>query len=399
MDPVFGKQGTLLHFGAMCNAASVAIETLEMQTEAGASFDLLNFSVRITLHAILLALFSYESDLFDSERKHDQKDVEVSWASKKVLEEAVKRVYLPKSLKRVRGDNGWQDAAKVFHHRLSTIIDERKRSLLACAKPKNDILQQMLGQGMLQQGTTEENEHLIQQLTLLIIAGHETTGSSIAYVFDTLAKNPEIQSKVAAEAHHAGFCGKVEAILPEQLKKLVYTEQVIMESLRMNPPATTLLRIARKDMTISASNGKKYQIKKGDSGSILISSLHGNRKFWPEPNRFDPERFSSEQKAARHPYAFLPFATGPRGCLGRMFALQELKLFVATLVGRFHFLPGSPYTHGSFSLLWHNDEAAECERVGDPQRRCCASEYCASTCCSRVSSELDGHLHRTSNER
>lgn len=346
MDPVFGKQGVEQHFHSMCLAANSAIESLKHKSSRGESFNLLDFSVRATLHAILMAMFSHESDLF-ALRVSEQTDMELSRVSKTILEESVMRAYLPKSVKKVRGDAGWQDAAKIFQKRLGSIIDERREP---DAKAKHDILQQMIQGGMPGDESDDEINHLIHQLSLLIIAGHETNGSSIAYIFDTIARHPDIQMKIAAEAQEAGLGDDLSKVNSDAVKQLKYTDMVISESMRLNPPATALLRIAREDCTVMASTGNKFEIKKGDSASVLISSLHHNPLFWPELEQFKPERFTPQEKKTRHSYAYLPFAAGARGCLGRMFAMQELRLFVAAFTLRFHFIPCNSSTSHYYGL-------------------------------------------------
>ena len=117
------------------------------------------------------------------------------------------------------------------------------------------------------------------------------------------------------------------------LGQLKYCYQVIQENLRMIPPAPGLRKTATEDTSL----GGKYEVKKGEQIIVMLFALHHNPAVWPDPEKFDPDRFSEENSKDRNRCAWLPFSIGPRGCIGQQLSLMEQKIFLATVFRRFKF--------------------------------------------------------------
>jgi cytochrome P450 len=175
-----------------------------------------------------------------------------------------------------------------------------------------------------------DDRQLRDEVITLYLAGHETTASLLSWALYLLARHPQIQARVIAEVD-ARLSDEVPSL--EQLKGLQYTLQVIQEVLRLYPPAWTIARNAVADDQVMG-----YQVPAG--AMVLISPYFAHRleAFWPEPLRFDPERFSPQAVAARHPFAYFPFSLGPRICIGMQFSLHEARLVLAMLLRRFEML-------------------------------------------------------------
>ena len=123
------------------------------------------------------------------------------------------------------------------------------------------------------------------------------------------------------------------AVTLQDLQKLPYTEMVIKETLRMYPPAYALsARVPTENITVLGQT-----ITPRQAAMVSPYAMHHNPRYWPEPERFDPERFSSEQERARHKYAYIPFGAGSRVCIGNVFAMMEAQLLLATMMQHYDF--------------------------------------------------------------
>jgi cytochrome P450 len=115
------------------------------------------------------------------------------------------------------------------------------------------------------------------------------------------------------------------------LEAMPYVEQVFKESLRLYSPIHSLSRVALEECELGG-----YSVPKGATVMVSLYASHRLPKYWPEPERFDPERFSAAQNSARHRFAYLPFAAGHRNCIGALLAVIEAKLIIAQIARRFN---------------------------------------------------------------
>jgi unspecific monooxygenase len=161
----------------------------------------------------------------------------------------------------------------------------------------------------------------------MITAGHETTAVALFWALYLVAITPEVQGRIVEEVANLDL-GPDSA--NEVLPKLVYTRAVVQETLRLYPPAFTLVRQARR-----ADDAGGIDIPA--SAIVFISPwvLHRHRRRWAEPERFDPARFLPGAPAPDR-FAYLPFGIGPRVCIGAQFALTEAILVLAGMVRTFH---------------------------------------------------------------
>nr|CAI5838124.1 unnamed protein product [Callosobruchus analis] len=121
--------------------------------------------------------------------------------------------------------------------------------------------------------------------------------------------------------------GPHETVRPLHLRKLHYTERVIKETLRMFSIATFFARHVTEDLDLG-----DLVIPKGTNIGLAVSRIHSNEAYWPEPSKFDPDRFLPENAAKRHPFAYLPFSAGPRNCIGWRYAMMSMKTLLANIV-------------------------------------------------------------------
>lgn len=173
-------------------------------------------------------------------------------------------------------------------------------------------------------GATADPERIGDQVATIIVAGHETTAAALFWTHYLLARHPDAQERLAAEiARHRPNAENAA----EVLSRLTYTRAVIDEALRLYPPAFV---IARQALDEDVADG--IPVRKGALVLVAPWVLHRHRRFWSAPQRFDPSRFLPGAPAPpRHVY--MPFGAGPRTCVGAPFALTELVLVVATIIG------------------------------------------------------------------
>lgn len=173
---------------------------------------------------------------------------------------------------------------------------------------------------------------LRDNLLTFIVAGHETTALTLAWALYLVAFDQGAQERARAEAR--GVLGTRAAAVAD-LPALPHVRRIVDETLRLYPPAAFLSRTARARDTLCGR-----EVRPGDTVMLPIYALHRNHLLWPDPHRFDPDRFADAKAIDR--FAYLPFGGGPRICIGASFALQEAVIVLATLLARFRFtsVPG-----------------------------------------------------------
>jgi cytochrome P450 len=176
------------------------------------------------------------------------------------------------------------------------------------------------------------DEQARDEVMTLFMAGHDTTAAALAWVWHVLAAYPVVQARVIQE---------VDAVLnghdPEaaDVPRLDYLNRVIQETLRLYPPAIGVFtRTAATDVEIGG-----YVLAKGSLVQILSYVTHRDPRWFPDPERFDPDRFLPERVQALPQFAYFPFGGGPRVCIGQGFAMTEIVLVVATMLRQLRVFP------------------------------------------------------------
>ena len=167
------------------------------------------------------------------------------------------------------------------------------------------------------------------EILTLFTAGHETTAAALAWALILITQDRAVYDRLRAEVD---ALGRVPTY--EDLPKLPIAARVFKESLRLYPPVYVFSRVAVVDTSLGG-----HRIPKGTLVLVSPYAIHRRDEVWPEPRRFDPERFLPEHEATRDRFAFLPFGAGPRTCLGIHFGLMEGPLVLATLLHHVEFEP------------------------------------------------------------
>ena len=207
-----------------------------------------------------------------------------------------------------------------------SIIRERRASKAAA----NDLLQRLLD-AQDEAGTHMDDDQLRDEIMTLFLAGHETTANALTWTWYLLAQNPEVEQALAAELEKV-LGGRAPALA--DLPRLPYVEMVLKESMRLYPPAWGIGRRAIEGFELGG-----FRIPAGTNVFIMQWLTHRDARFFPEPERFDPERWRDDpvRKGKIPRFAYFPFGGGPRVCIGAGFAMMEATLLLATIAQRYRF--------------------------------------------------------------
>lgn len=176
-------------------------------------------------------------------------------------------------------------------------------------------------------GDAMSERELIDEVMTLVVAGHETTASGLNWTWYLLSQHPDVDAKL-----HAELAATPEQAAPSltQVESLAYTRQVVNEALRLYPPGWLLSR-----RTIGPDVLCGYEIPAGTSVMLSPYLLHRHPRYWKDPDAFLPERFAPEHEAERPRFAYMPFAAGPRHCIGETLALYEMLMHLYKVARRY----------------------------------------------------------------
>ncbi|XP_040833774.1 cytochrome P450 4A4-like isoform X2 [Ochotona curzoniae] len=198
------------------------------------------------------------------------------------------------------------------------------------SKRRLDFLDILLFAKM-EDGSSLSDEDLRAEVDTFMFEGHDTTASGISWILYALAAHPEHQQRCREEIQ--SILGDGASISWDHLDKMPYTTMCIKEALRIYPPVPSITKKLSKPVTFP--DGRS--LPKGIILMLSIYGLHHNPNVWQNPEVFDPSRFAPDSD--RHSHAFLPFSGGSRNCIGKQFAMNELKVAVALTLLRFELLP------------------------------------------------------------
>jgi cytochrome P450 len=188
----------------------------------------------------------------------------------------------------------------------------------------DDILSRLVEATRDEPNADAGRQRMRDELVTLLLAGHETTASTLSWTFYLLDRHPEVWERLRAEV--VEVLGDRQPTY-EDLHRLKYTTMVIQEVMRLYPPVWLLPREAREADEIGG-----YHVAAGADVLICPYTLHRHPDFWAEPDRFDPDRFEPGRATGRPRYAYIPFGAGPRVCVGSSLGLLEATIVTASVV-------------------------------------------------------------------
>lgn len=207
---------------------------------------------------------------------------------------------------------------------VQAMIDERRQQ----PEQRNDLLSLLLA-AKDDEGRGMSDQQVLAESVTLFAAGHETTAVTLTWAFYLLSRHPEAYARLMQEVDEV-LGGRTATYA--DLQRLPYTAQVIKEVMRLYPPADTIARNVVNDFDLGG-----YQITGWNPVIVSIYALHRRADYFPQPDAFQPERWTAEFERSLPRYAYMPFGGGPRVCIGNHFATMEAQLLLATISQHAHF--------------------------------------------------------------
>jgi cytochrome P450 len=341
-QPAFHPQRVAGYASSMTHFAS----QLRDRWTDGQTIDLHEQMMQLTLSVVAKTLFDADVES-DVAALGQAMDVSVRMFTRAMIPfgRLLNRLPLPSNFR------FWK-ARKLLWNKIAEFIKQRRDSGI----DRGDLL------SMLLRATDAEGDHtgmtdvqLRDECITLFTAGHETTANALTFTWYLLAGHPEIESRMLDELNTV-LGGRLPTA--EDVPRLTYTRAVIAESMRLYPPAWAIGREVSRDVEIAG-----YQLPR--KAIVLLTQwvTHRDERFWPDPLKFDPDRWLG--KTDRPRYAYFPFGGGSRACIGEAFAWMEAIVLLTTLVQRWRLelLDPKPIDlHPTITLRPRNGVAAKLKR-------------------------------------
>jgi cytochrome P450 len=312
MQPVF-QRSNLVTLVPEIEKAGQNLLTRWRSLGDGAEVNLAQEMMRLTLEVITQTMFS--TSVLD-------KIAELAPALDTVLRYAARTIVNPLSLPLAiptRANLEFKRANALLDGLIYGIIEQRRHQ----ASLKQDLLSMLLA-ARDDEASEMTNQQVRDELITIFSAGHETTANLLSWAIYHVTKQPEILAKMQAEIQEV-LQGQPPSVA--DLPRLVYTRAVLNETLRHRPPAGLMSRKLIQDTELDGC-----QLKAGHLVLFNIYNLHHHADFWQEPEQFDPERFMATESRR---FAYMPFGTGERICIGNHFALLESQLLLSMIMQQF----------------------------------------------------------------
>lgn len=330
MAPFYTPKGIASYAGMMIQEGERFAQRWAELAGSGREVDIAEEMTVVTASVILKAMFSSETIESINQMK-DAVETLLDYINVRLV-----RPQFPAWVPTAR-NRKYRATRNMVHGSITSLIEHR-RSLPESQWP-DDLLSRMMKARDEDTGEPMSEVLLRDESLTTFFAGYETTARTMTFAWFALATNPLVASRLGEELDRV-LGGQAPTV--ESLRKLPYTLQVVKEVLRLYPAAPFYIRDA-----VVADRFGDFDIPAG--ASIMLSPYYTHRHpaFWTNPEVFDPDRWTPEREAARHRYAYHPFAAGQRTCIGNNFSLLETHLLLASLAQRF-----SPRLRDGYTPRW-----------------------------------------------
>lgn len=284
----------------------------------GMSMDVHEQMMSLTLHIVASTLFGTTVD-DEAKELHDALDGALESFNLRMLPgaELMERLPLP-----------WVRRFNRSRARLDATVYRIIRERRASSEDRGDLLSMLLSATDAEgDGTGMSDEQLRDEVMTLFLAGHETTANALTWAWYLLCRNPKAEERLHAEVDALGHTPTIA-----DLPRLEYTRRVVMEAMRLYPPAYAIGRRVLEDYEVGG-----FTIPADSMVVVSQFLVHRDPRWFPNPEVFDPDRWLPEVAATRPKFSYFPFGAGTRICIGEQFAWTEAILVIATLAQRWRF--------------------------------------------------------------
>ncbi|XP_034952670.1 cytochrome P450 6k1-like [Chelonus insularis] len=320
------------------NDLSTHMENLHLEGE-GKTLEMKELAAKFTTDMIATTAFGVKANSLNDP------NAEFRQCGRKIFETSLYRnfeltaiFFAPSLVKPLNLQFMSKEGADFLRNTMSSVINERERS----GFKRNDLIDLLVElKNNAKNDSAFKNlfdfsgDNLVAQAAVFFNGGFETSSSVISFTLYELALHPEIQSKLREEINDAlhESDGKITY---EMVMNMPYMDMCVSETLRKYPPLPFLDRVTTENYKIPNSN---ITLEKGTPVVISVSGLHFDSEYFPDPDKYDPERFSSENKKATKPFVYIPFGEGPHICIGMRIGLLQSKLGLIKLLSEYEFTP------------------------------------------------------------
>ncbi|MDQ4131222.1 MAG: cytochrome P450 [Actinomycetota bacterium] len=346
--PLFTRRAVTGHLETIATAAADLVSWCEADAAANRPIDLTRLCMRYALHALGHTVFG--DDI-----------VQAAPTLRSVLP-ALGDHLKKRSLAPIRTPHSWPTPANRRAEAIRKVVwglaDELIAARRASGSGGKDLLSRLLDARDPETGDALSDGDVRDEVIIFLIAGHETTGSALAFTLQLLGRYQEVQDRARAEV--LDLVGRQPGGRYE-IEQLPYVAQVVDESMRLYPPAHTVVRRASTDTALLG-----YPMPAGRIVAVNIWGIHHRPSVWSDPFEFSPDRFEATRAnpdvtRRSSGYTHIPFAGGPRACIGEHLAMAELVTAVAALLARFRLRSQLPNPDTEVDLALRPKGALPCQ--------------------------------------
>ncbi|XP_052867168.1 cytochrome P450 4c3-like [Anopheles cruzii] len=263
-----------------------------------------------------------------------------------IIRNRLQKVWLHPDIifKRTKEFQKHQECLKVLHNFSDRVVRERKQQLLKrketvdnnnnedshYGKEDGSRKKQLAFLDLLLEGSGLSDLAIREEVDTFIIGGHDTTAAAMAWILFLIGADPVIQNRVIQEIDAVMDGDRKRRPTMQELNEMRYLECCIKEGLRLFPSIPVIGRRLTENVLVD-----HYTVPAGTTAMIVVYELHRDPEVFPNPDKYNPDRFLPENCSGRHPYAYIPFSAGPRNCIGQKFAILEEKSVISAVLRRF----------------------------------------------------------------
>ena len=285
--------------------------------KTGNVLDIHKEMMSLTLNIVMKTIF--DQDLNDDDASNIAEALEhcMSWFVAKTT------ALLSENDNPIPEDTSYQDAIKLLDKTIYATIERRREA----GEIGNDLLSMLMQVEDADDGSRMSDRQLRDEVSTLVLAGHETTANALSWTWMLLGQHPDVRTELDRELQTV-LQGRTPTL--EDIRRLPYTTAIVQEAMRLYPPVTDLSRAATQDCDIGG-----YIMPKGTTLIVSQWVMHRHPRYFTQPEMFNPNRWADDFEKSLPRGVYFPFGDGPRVCIGRGFAMMEAVLLLATIAQSF----------------------------------------------------------------